>query len=233
MNKIKKTHTAWIKYAASLGIHLLLFFLISLILDISVSDDTLRSPYVQVSTGRFIKEAKTEEEVTSDEEIKEPEKIEEKETVEPAEKNVSYFFSPDDKNIDTTGLRNIYSEKTLNVRIKYPAGWTFIDQNVKKKLDGVTFWGLADIYDPPPYIHLEVKEKYLFNPSRYKYSEEMDDYTIFYNDPEETADQYTQIIYIRTNDDEDYSLKLIMKGKDAFKTFQPVFFGMLKTFKFG
>lgn len=222
----------WIKYAASLLVHILLFFIVAFFLEMTLGNEELRSPYVQVSTGRFTKAKElTEEPEKTEEIISEETKTEEPEEKE--ERNVSYFYSPEGNNFDTTGLRNIYSEKTLNVRIKYPAGWNFIDANVKRKLDGVTFWGLTDIYDPPPYIHLEVKEKYLFNPSRYKYSEEFEDYTIYYNDPEETADQYTQIIYIRTEDDEDYSLKLIMKGKESFKTFQPVFFGMLKTFKFG
>ncbi len=45
-----------------------------------------------------------------------------------------------DQNADTTSLQQIYSESTLNVTIKYPVGWTFIDQNLDKKLDGVTFW---------------------------------------------------------------------------------------------
>ena len=40
---------------------------------------------------------------------------------------------------DTTNLDQIYNEPTLNVSIKYPRGWTFIDQNKNKKLDGITF----------------------------------------------------------------------------------------------
>ncbi len=65
---------------------------------------------------------------------------------------------------DTVGLQNIYSENTLDVQIKYPYGWTYIDQNVKNRLDGVTFWGSPKTYNPPPYIHLEVVDKSLFNP---------------------------------------------------------------------
>lgn len=134
---------------------------------------------------------------------------------------------------DTVGLENIYSENTLNVQIKYPYGWTFVDQNVKNRLDGVTFWGSTNLYNPPPYIHLEVVDKSLFNPSRFKYKSDFGSYTIFYNDPEELSDQYTRLIYIRTESDVDYSLKLIMKGKEQFENFEPVFFGMLKTFSFG
>ena len=49
----------------------------------------------------------------------------------------------------------------------------------------------------------------------------------------EMEGQVARVFYIRTNSGEDYSLKLIMKGKEEFKSFQPVFFGMIKSFKFG
>jgi hypothetical protein len=218
----------------SMVIHLMVFFLIAFMLNFSDSREMMRSAYVEVTTGMFAKEAaeiKDEPEPAPEKETPEVKPIEK--PAEPEEESGAVFYSLDEKNSDTTGLQNVYTEKTLGVRIKYPAGWNFIDQNVKSKLDGVTFWGLANIYNPPPYIHLEVKEKYLFNPSRFKYNQKFRNYTIFYNDPEEMADQYTQIIYIRTEKDEDYSLKLIMKGEESFRTFQPVFFGMLKTFSFG
>ena len=68
----------------------------------------------------------------------------------------STYFSFGDEIVDTTLLEQLYSEQTLNVRVKYPAGWKFIDQNNNGKLDGVTFWAAAVNYNPPPYIHLEV-----------------------------------------------------------------------------
>jgi len=117
--------------------------------------------------------------------------------------------------------------------MKYPAGWTYIDQDVNKKLDGVTFWSAIGNYSPPPYINLEVRDKDLFDANRYKFNLKTWGYTIFYNDPEELESQVSQIFYIRTNYGEDFSLKLIMNGRDEFKSFQPVFFGMLKSFKFG
>jgi hypothetical protein len=134
---------------------------------------------------------------------------------------------------DTTGLVQVYSEKTLNVKIKYPMGWIFVDQDRKNKLDGVTFWANNDIFNPPPYIFLEVKEKYLFNPSRYKYITELKNSSAYYNDPEELEGQVSQVFYIRTSSDEDYSIKLIMNSKDTFIAFQPVFFSMIKSFNFG
>lgn len=135
--------------------------------------------------------------------------------------------------IDTTSLNQVYKEPTRNVTIKYPPGWTYIDQNVKNKLDGVTFWFSAGNINPPPYIHLEVKEKYLFNEKSFKYNSKEGSYTFYYNDPAEMAGQVSQIIYVRTDTDADYSIKLIISGWDAFKVFQPTFYGIIKTFKFG
>ena len=145
----------------------------------------------------------------------------------------SSFYSIEKTEVDTTNLDQVYNEPTLNVSIKYPTGWTYIDQDVNKKLDGVTFWSAIGNYSPPPYINLEVRDKDLFDANRYKFNSKTWGYTIFYNDPEELESQVSQIFYIRTNSGEDFSLKLIMSGRDEFKSFQPVFFGMLKSFKFG
>jgi hypothetical protein len=144
-----------------------------------------------------------------------------------------YYYNFTETEFDTSDLKQIYSEPTLNVTLRYPNGWTYMDQNVKKKLDGVTFWSLIGNYDPPPYVHLEVKEKYLFNPVRFKYKTEINGNEAYYNDPEELEGQVSQVIYIRTDSDEDYSFKLIMKGRETFKSFQPEFFNMIKSFKFG
>ena len=147
--------------------------------------------------------------------------------------SVGSFYSFSDNHADTTNLVQFYKESTLNVSIKYPAGWKYIDQNVKNKFDGVTFWTTSGTFNPPPYVHIEVQNKDLFNPKRFKYKYETDNYTVYYNDPEELAGQFNQIIYIRTDTNEDYSIKLIMKGEEAFKMFQPIFFGMVKSFKYG
>lgn len=137
------------------------------------------------------------------------------------------------QNADTTSLEQIYSESTLNVSIKYPIGWTFIDQNVDKKLDGVTFWSNTSGYNPPPYIHLEVRDRNLFNESKYKHSLTIDEAVIYFNDPERLADYFSQTFYFRTESDEDFSLKLTIKGEAAFKSYAPTFYGMLKSFRFG
>ena len=138
-----------------------------------------------------------------------------------------------DGQADTTALQYVYKESTRNVSIKYPAGWTYLDQNVKSKLDGVTFWYGGGNINPPPYIFLEVKEKYLFNEKSFKYKSDQGHHIFYYNDPTELAGQVSQIIYVRTETDEDYSIKLIIQGWDAFNAFKSTFYGVIKTFKFG
>jgi hypothetical protein len=147
--------------------------------------------------------------------------------------SLSGYYNFEGAGNDTSELVQVYAEKTLNVKIKYPIGWTFVDQDRHNKLDGVTFWASNGIFNPPPYIFLEVKEKYLFNPSRFKFNTQLENSIAYYNDPEELEGQVSQVFYIRTNSDEDYSIKLIMTGKDTFKAFQPIFFTMIKSFNFG
>ncbi len=42
--------------------------------------------------------------------------------------------------VDSTLLNLEYKESSLHEKIRYSAGWTFIDNNEKSKLDAVTFW---------------------------------------------------------------------------------------------
>lgn len=133
---------------------------------------------------------------------------------------------------DTTGLRGLYSENTLGVSIRYPSGWSFMDQNRNNKLDGVTFLGQPTSRGEIPYVFINVQEKYLFNPARFSKKETTARYEIFYNDPIVLEGQYTQVYHVVTSGDQDYSLKLIVKGKESFQEFQPVFLGMIKTFSF-
>ncbi len=168
-------------------------------------------------------------------EINEPEKIIEEEIekdeliTEVSEEYLQYSGS----NADTTQLDQVYSEPTLNVSVRYPAGWIYLDQNKIDKLDGVTFWSSLSKIVPPPYIHIEVKEKYLFNEMRFQYQKEERNFILYYNNPEEMEGQFTQIVYLRTKSSEDYTIKLIIYGEEAFRQYQPVFFGMVKTFSFG
>jgi hypothetical protein len=156
------------------------------------------------------------------------------EEIKPVQKKAgAYFYNFTETNYDTSSLMQVYKESTLNVSLRYPNGWTYLDQDVKNKLDGVTFWAVDKNYEIPPYVHLDVCDKTIFNSSRFKYKFSSNGSDYYYNDPEELEGHFTQVIYIRTNADEDYSIKLIVKGKEAFRSFQPVFFNMAKSFNFG
>lgn len=217
-----------ISLSASLLIHLMIFILAAYAFKISADKSNAGSSYVQIKTKEFVNNVKniSSEEIKTKKNQVKKNKILSKQKIDADTKANMFLLS------DTAGLYQVYKESTLDVSIRYPIGWTYIDQDVKNKLDGVTFWATDSIYSPPPYIHIEVKKKYLFNPNRYKYSIKTDDYTAYYNDPEELSGQISQEVYIRTGIDEDFSIKLIMEGGESFNTFQPVFFGMIKTFKF-
>lgn len=228
-------------FSMSLILHAVIITAAAFILNATIDESQVGSAYVQIRTIETQalepstpekaeeKEAteKTETETTPQENETVPEKVSE-----PAS-NEAVFYDFSTTASDTNGLVQVYKESTLDVSLKYPAGWTYLDQNVKNTLDGVTFWTTSTKYNPPPYVHIEVKDKDLFNPKRFKHNYKTRNYTAYYNEPEELAGQITQIIYIRTNTEKDFSLKLIMKGEEAFKSFQPVFFGMVKSFKYG
>ena len=191
----------------------------------------INSDFFTLDTKEFIRDESDINERTEDD-VNNRDQVEQKEQVnENNEESKTISFS--DIIADTTNLDQVYSEPTLNVSIKYPKGWTFIDQNKRKKLDGVTFWATDGSYNPPPYIHLEVVDKDMFLENRYTYKIDLEDFQTYYNDPEEIQGYVTQIFYIRTKGDEDFRLKLMMKGETEFKSFQPRFWAILKSFKFG
>ncbi len=228
--KIIPSSNKTISFSASIIIHLIIFIIAAFVFKITTEKSDAGSSYVQIKTRELVNNLKNNTPEKEKKQITENNNLKNK----IINKNVSESKSIHNilASSDTSGLYQVYKESTLDVSMRYPVGWTYIDQDVKNKLDGVTFWATNEIYSPPPYVHLEVKEKYLFNPGRYKYSIKTDDYTAYYNDPEELSGQVSQEVYIRTSIDEDFSIKLIMEGRESFKTFQPVFFGMIKTFKF-
>jgi hypothetical protein len=220
---------------ASAVMHSLLFFIFLFIYSLTFENPIINTDYVemQLPLSSFDQIEDSQTQSNNENDVKTEKVTQTFDKVAEAYEDAGFYYNFTDINADTTTLDQLYSEQTLKVRVKYPAGWTFIDQNVGEKLDGVTFWALTKEFNPPPYIHLEVKDKYLFSESRFKYRKDYRNFSIYYNDPEELEGQVTQIIYIRTDTDEDYSLKLIMKEREAFKRFQPRFFGMVKSFKFG
>ena len=224
----KKTELIkWLRSSLlSVIVHIMGFFIIAFLANISIKTALVNPVFYSVEFNEYVKSA----EIVDKEDLADNEP---QDYSNPSEIPPSQNFSFRDINADTTKLDQIYRESTLNVSIKYPRGWTFIDQNVKNKLDGVTFWATDGLYDPPPYIHLEVKEKYYFNEQKYKYQMEFKDCIAYYNDPEIIEDYYIQNVYLRTETGEDFNLKLMMVGEEAFNSFQPRFFGMIKTFNFG
>lgn len=149
------------------------------------------------------------------------------------ETSTSLNFNENIENADTSLLEQIYHESTLNVKIKYPLGWTYIDQNLNNKLDGVTFWFPNSSNGIIPYVHIEVKDKDYFESQRFKYKTKMNKFEAYYNEPEELENQFSLMIYIRTKTKEDYTIKLVVNGEELFKQYQNVFWAMLKSFDFG
>jgi len=222
----------WVRnFSISLVIHLLI--LAVLLFMYNFKDDTARinSMFFTIDTKEFVNpktdiKEENKNDITNQEQV-----LPNKQISESIEEIKSISFS--DIIADTTNLDQVYTESTLNVTIKYPKGWIFLDQKKKQRLDGVTFWDNDGQYDPPPYIHLEVVNNDLFIEKRYLYKTELDRFQAYYNNPEEMMGYFTQVVYIRTGDAEDFRLKLMMKGKEEFYSFQPKFWAILKSFKFG
>jgi len=222
----------WIRnFSLSILLHLLILITFLYFYSLQANSAKINSVFFTLDTKEYIQDEsnikeKTEAGINNDEQVEQNEQINE---VKDESKTISFS----DIIADTTNLDQVYTEPTLNVSIKYPKGWSFIDQTKKKKLDGVTFWATDGSYNPPPYIHLEVVDKDMFIEKRYAYKIDLEDFQTYYNDPEEIQGYVTQIFYIRTEEDEDFRLKLMMKGEAEFKSFQPRFWAILKSFNFG
>lgn len=215
---------------SSVFLHLIFF---ALIIVSGISSNQLSKINRQMITIESIQVEKESKPVNGTEKIndKSEEENAQNQILEEISEGNQILINEKDLIADTTELDQIYSERTLNLSIKYPKGWTFIDQTKKNKLDGVTFWSVEGIYNPPPYIHLEVVEKYLFNPDRYKYKVKQFDSEWYFNDPENIEGQVSQEIYIKTEGEEDFIIKLIMKGEEQFRQFQSKFFAIAKSLK--
>jgi len=231
MKKITKEYRRKIiSLAISIALHLIFF---ALIIISGISSNQLPKINRQLITLESVQSENKSELKPVEENITE----DSKQLNQPTEENKSdlnntVVINPEEIIADTTNLDQVYAEKTLNLSIKYPRGWTYIDQNKKNKLDGVTFWSVEGIYNPPPYIHLEVVEKYLFNPNRFKYKAKQFNCEWYFNDPINLEGQISQEIYIRTETDEDFIVKIIMVGNEQFRSFQPKFYAIVKSLDF-
>jgi len=231
MKKITKEYRRKIiSLAISIALHLIFF---ALIIISGISSNQLPKINRQLITLESVQSENKSELKPVEENITEDSKQLNQSTEEnKSDLNNTVVINPEEIIADTTNLDQVYAEKTLNLSIKYPRGWTYIDQNKKNKLDGVTFWSVEGIYNPPPYIHLEVVEKYMFNPNRFKYKVKQFNCEWYFNDPVNLEGQISQEIYIRTETDEDFIVKIIMVGNEQFRSFQPKFYAMLKSLRF-
>lgn len=231
MKKITKEYRRKIiSLSISIALHLIFF---ALIIISGISSNQLPKINRQLITLESVQSENQSELKPVEENITE----DSKQLNQPTEENKSdlnntVVINPEEIIADTTNLDQVYAEKTLNLSIKYPRGWTYIDQIKKNKLDGVTFWSVEGIYNPPPYIHLEVVEKYLFNPNRFKYKAKQFNCEWYFNDPINLEGQISQEIYIRTETDEDFIVKIIMVGNEQFRSFQPKFYAIVKSLDF-
>ena len=222
----------WIRnFSISIFLHLLFVGVLMYLLSLQADKARMNSMFFTIDTKEFVNPQTNLIEEKKNDVINQEQVLPDQQNSETIERLKTISFS--DIIADTTNLDQVYTESTLNVSIKYPRGWIFIDQKKKQKLDGVTFWASDGLYNPPPYIHLEVVSNDFFIEKRYSYKMELEKYQAYYNDPEEIQGYITQIVYIRTGDDEDFRLKLMMKGKTEFYSFQPKFWAILKSFNFG
>lgn len=136
------------------------------------------------------------------------------------------------QNADSTELSEIYYDETRGVRIKYPTGWIYLDQKLNNKFDGVTFWYQGTEIENPAYIHLEISEKEFFFENKYESKFITNELTWYYNKPEIIGDYVNFEIYLRTDKDVDFIIKLSVKRIEDFYKFQPKFLGMVKSLKF-
>jgi hypothetical protein len=218
----------WIRnISISLLIHSIFIIVLIIIFSINQNRAKINPRFFYIETKEYEKPSDVIREEMNNE--KTEQKLQDISNLKNEDKS-TYFVSLSNIKADTTNLDQIYKESSLNLSIKYPKGWTFIDQNINKKLDGVTFWAANVSYSPPPYIHLEVVNKYLFNEKRFKYKIKLHECIAFYNDPEELASQVNQSFYLHTDSDQDYIIKLIINGRQNFESFQPKFLAILKSF---
>jgi len=222
----------WIRnFSISIILHLLFIAIFIFLYGLKGDTARLNSMFFTIDTKEFVNPHTNLIEELKDDFTNQEQALPNEQTSETNQELKTVSFS--DIIADTTNLDQVYTEPTLNVSIKYPKGWTFIDQNKKKKLDGITFWANDGLYNPPPYIHLEVVSNDMFIEKRFSYKMELEKYYAYYNEPEEMQGYLSQIIYIRTGNDEDFKLKLMMKGKTEFYLFQPKFWSIIKSLSFG
>lgn len=231
--KFRERNRSILSLAFSTLFHLVLFFIAYYFANLSIKKISPNAGYVQVFTRKNDLDAiNFENKFKSTAEQKSKPSSQNVKNKPAVDSPASALLNFIDEKADTTMLLQTYTESTFDITINYPLGWTFLDQNVNKKLEGVTFWASSSNINPPPYVHLEVCDRDLFNENKFKHKLSLRNAVVYFNDPEKLANYVSQVFYFRTEEESDFSLKLTVKGEDAFNSFAPTFYGMLKSFKF-
>lgn len=211
----------------SLIAHALIFFILSLLQTFISKNDFAKTNYLSLSYNES-KENMLSENLENN--LSQKANNDESQSKDDNSKN--YYYDSLIQKFDSTDLVQTFSDDTRGIKINYPAGWKYLDQKLNNKLDGVTFWSEELNLNSPPYIHLEIADKELFTESRFQSKIEFSDIVWFYNPPN-VIDEYVNFeIYLKTKEDVDYRIKLIIKGIDNFYSFQPKFLAMVKSLKF-
>ena len=125
-------------FSMSLLLHAVIITAAALILNSTIDQSTMGSSYVQIRTMQSLSEPQSlvpgqpkkneKQEITDNEEAEkkapaeETKEVPEKESVPAPNEGIFYDFS--NTAADTAGLVQVYKENTLDVTVKYPAGWT-------------------------------------------------------------------------------------------------------------
>ncbi len=132
----------WISsFSLSIILHIIIIITFIYVSVLQEKSPKVNSSFFTLNTEEFIKSYSEPEEPLIENNKHEQNVSEESK---PLNENEISAVSFDDIILDTTNLDQVYSESTLNISIKYPKGWTYVDQNNKSKLDGVTFWATDD-----------------------------------------------------------------------------------------
>ncbi len=216
----------------SLLFHFFILIIISRIQYWTLNDYDYKSNYLSINIKDYLQSEFEDKNLVKNEEVIKNFPLDDSKKDDVSNLNSFFMYDSLIQAVDSTQLDSIYRDDSRGIYIKFPLGWTFLDQKVDTKFDGVTFWPNNISSENAPYVHLEVAEKELFTERRYQFKVEHSDFTWYYNSPE-VLDEFVDFeIYIKTQKDVDYKIKLIINGEANFKSFHPKFLAMLKSLRF-
>ncbi|HMN25451.1 MAG TPA: hypothetical protein PKE38_13175 [Ignavibacteriaceae bacterium] len=121
----------WIRnFSLSILLHLVVISTVIYFFNLQSERSKVNSSFFTIDTKEYVQQKSEEVKSEIEKNVDEPKEINAEKKNDVIEEIQSLSIS--DIIADTTNLDQVYSEPTLNVSIKYPKGWTFIDQNRKK-----------------------------------------------------------------------------------------------------